>query len=278
MYRIFIIFFVFTFYVRGQDILIKKNGEFIKCEIVEKNDEVIKYRPYPIENQIIYSIELSEIQKIIYSNNAQDLPEVSNAAVKKKTKPKKVFKNAMYIEINKFFISALSLSYERFLTPRVSIRVPVTAGRALFGDYTRLSSYYYDYYNNNLAISNRVGFPEQYSPYFAGMLYQAGLHLNYYPNAEEKIFFTGTYFHFGEFAYRTRARGYGYFQNNYEDYLVLNGKHYSFGVMNGFKTNIHDVLNLLFAVQTGIGKNETTLSGEPVFFHFSMLFWMGFNF
>lgn len=283
MYMKFFYLFLFIFstvHLKSQDIIIKKNGEIIKCEIIEKNNSIVKFKQHNTSNNILYSIELKDVQKISYTNGYMEEIDKSNMEKKEENKKEKekFYKNSIGVEINKFFINALCLSYERFFKENmISVRIPFTLGRSFFGDNSNYSIYTFEQYAGvtTFYVQNRKPmFVWYYAPYFNGMIYSVGLNLNYYPNKKQKGYFTGLYANFGEFGYAIRP--YNYSNNNFD--ILLNGKHYAAGILHGYRINTNYRLSFSILAQTGLCKNETALSGDAVLFHISIVFKSAINF
>jgi hypothetical protein len=274
---LFILIF-YTIQLKAQDIIIKKNGEIIKGEIIEKNNSIVKFKQHNSANNILYSIEMKDVQKISYANGYMEELDKNSIEKKEENKKEKFYKNSIGVEINKFFINALCLSYERFFKENmISVRIPFTLGRSFFGDNSNYSIYTFEQYAGvtTFYVQNRKPmFVWYYAPYFNGMIYSVGLNLNYYPNKKQKGYFTGLYANFGEFGYGIRP--YNYSNNNFD--ILLNGKHYSAGVIHGFRINTNYRLSFSILTQTGLYKNETILSDEAVLFHFSLVFKSAFSF
>ncbi|MCX8081079.1 MAG: hypothetical protein N3F09_07590 [Bacteroidia bacterium] len=219
-------------------------------------------------NNIIYSIETKDVAKISYVNGYQEdfIKSADNEQKDNKKEKQKLYKNAVGVEINKFIIKAFCLSYERFFkSDQFSIRCPISLGRVFFGDKTRYTIMDTPYDRN-------------YSPFYQGMIYSVGLNLNYYPFKNQNGYFTGIYGNFGEFAYDRFFYSYGPNLVYYQDINVYNGKHYSGGILHGYRLNTKYRLAFTTLIQTGLSKNETDFPNDPVFFHFSLVFKTAFTF
>ncbi len=276
---------LFFHYFKAQDIIIKKNGEIIKCEIIEKNNSIVKFKQHNSTNNILYSIEMKDVKKISYANGYMEEIDRGNLEKKEENKKEKeiFYKNSIGVEINKFFVNALCLSYERFFKDNMfSVRIPFTLGRSLFGDKSRYSVYTIRHYPDVSTLSENHSTPvyvPYYAPYYNGMLYSIGLNVNYYPTKKQKGYLTGLYVNFGEFGYqRNTIYYYNYNSSIAYSNTFLNGKHYSAGILHGYRINTEHRLSFSILAQTGLCKNETELSEDAVVFHFSLVFKSAFSF
>lgn len=121
---------------------------------------------------------MKDVQKISYANGYLEEIDTRNMEKKEENKKEKekFYKNSIGVEINKFFINAFCLSYERFFKKNTfSIRIPVSFGRSFFGNPSRCSVYSEIYYNNNFSaiqVSHATPlYVPDYAPYYNGIIW-----------------------------------------------------------------------------------------------------------
>ncbi len=73
MKYLFLLPILFTSFVKGQDIITLKNGDQIKCRIVEVDTDKIKYKLFGLNDSTVYNIKKSNESNIYFHPAGEDL-------------------------------------------------------------------------------------------------------------------------------------------------------------------------------------------------------------
>jgi hypothetical protein len=289
--------FVLLQYLNAQDVIHLKNGKILRGEVTEQTSDKIILKKSAEKTDTLF---FSDVNKIFYSKTSKyygvKIPGRKEQETKKndnnndKKEERKIHKNYVGMEIEKFFFSSVSLSYERVLNKKnnLTLRIPVTIGRYTLGDQTNVPVFNF----NNWMINQTDG-RNPLEVAYRSMIGGLGLHLHYYPFESFHKYFAGIYTNVIQFAYKVDyfdkyiyyVDYYGYPQQIIEikktdSKVSTDGIHFSAGLLNGYHQEIDENLAISFAVYTGLGKNNypSVRDFNSVFFHIFGLFKMGIKF
>jgi hypothetical protein len=127
--------------IHAQDRIYKKNGEIIKCKVIEIDANYIKFQQPKINPDVTINIPVSKVSKIVYSNGEifsfqQEVqstyvsePEITEPEISMDDMLKDSKKNAIKIGFFSPLSGHLSFSYEHSLGPQRSVE----AGLGIIG-------------------------------------------------------------------------------------------------------------------------------------------------
>jgi hypothetical protein len=287
---------ILPFLFFSQDIIQLKNGKIVRGEIISNQNGLVILKNN-IKSDSILSTDIEKIFNDKKKEFAQNLSNLSYSYSNTENKnhkedkniKKKNYKNYLGIENDKFAFMWASLSYERQMDKngKISLRFPFYVGGYLFGNIETLPNFeirkYYSEFAycslNNLEIINH------------GNIGMFGVHFHYYPKGNFEKYFTGLYTNFGMFAYKLRIyEKYTYIvdYSGYPQYVTQiklissdnhkDGKHFSFGLINGYMFPSKSRLYFSLAAYTGIGINKISNYYTSVFFHIQGMLKVGFKF
>jgi hypothetical protein len=281
----------------SQDIIQLKNGKIVRGEIISNQNGLVILK----NNNKSDSISTSDIEKIFNDEKKEFTRQLSNLSYSyssnsenKKPKEdknvkKKQYKNYLGIENDKFAYLWASLSYERRLDKngKLSLRFPLYFGRTSVGNNHLITRFEIRKYQSEYAY----GIHSNLETVVNGLIGMTGVHFHYYLKGNFEKYFTGLYSNFGLFAYRL---------NHYEKFIYLidyagypkyieeiklissdvhkDGKHFSFGLINGYLFPSNSRLYFSFAAYTGLGFNKIPYSPTKVFFHIQGMLKVGLKF
>lgn len=281
----------------SQDIIQLKNGKIIRGEIVSNQNGVVLLK---INNKSD-SIPISDIDKIFndkkkefaqkltdlsfsYSSNSENLKPKED-----KIEKKEPHNNYFGVENDKFAYIWASLSYERQMDKKgkFSLRLPFYIGGFTMGNTHSISKFEIRKYQSDFAYSNHNNLETLVN----GLIGMAGIHFHYYPQGNFEKYFTGFYTNFGLFAYRleyyekfTYLIDYAGYPQYLEEVKMISsgihkdGKHFSFGIINGYMFPSESRLYLSVAAYTGLGFNKIPYSYTRAFFHIQGMLKVGLKF
>lgn len=240
------LFFIFSVST-AQDTLFIKNQPSLIVKVLEIDDQEIKYKKFDNINGPTYVIKRRYASKVVYQNGTEDNLAISPETGRRDT-TQIVFKNwwrgsnTVSFVMTDFFFSLATISYERkFLSERLSVRIPFSLGFNFEGKDTNIydyNNYWFfggmqkqGYYNKNKIFS--TGLEVFISPFKPGMV-------NY---------FVGPSFGYGQFHHWV---SYGNYYTNVPfvwEKEVL--KYYGFLIKNGI--NVYPLKNLNVALSLAMG-------------------------
>ncbi|MCX8081080.1 MAG: hypothetical protein N3F09_07595 [Bacteroidia bacterium] len=288
--------------VFAQDIFYLKNGKIIRGELIRTSEN---YYILKQNNNLTDSIAKTEVENYFNDKRKELLNKISGYTStsepkneiqedKKNENDKKLIekiknsRNYIGIENDKFFYPWVGLSYERQLDKKgkFGIRVPITLGKYLFGDYSDLAVLRYKKFDN----FDTDG-PSNFDVLRKGLIAMGGLHFHYYPLRHFSKYFTGIYFNYGSFAYRYNEiiksveyvdySGYPQFitiEKVVVNEILTEGNHISYGILNGFMFPSETRLFFSVALYTGLGHNYTSTTKEIIYFHINGMLKVGLKF
>ncbi len=121
-FLILLLSLLFSHCLLAQDTIIKKSGIVIIAKIVELTPTEIKYKRYNLSDNIIITINKSEIKRLVYSNGLKEVPSVEKQAHKTRTPrplppkpPQMVFdKNKLYLYNAHFIYEGMPIRNDEF--------------------------------------------------------------------------------------------------------------------------------------------------------------------
>lgn len=283
--------------VTSQDIIHLKNGKIVRGEIISNQNGLVILK----SNTKSDSISASDIEKIFNDKKKEFAQKLSNLSYSYSSESenknpkedrnvkKKSYKNYLGAENDKFAYRWASISYERPLDKngKFSLRFPFYIGGFVMGNTHLISKFELRKYQSEFAYSNHNNLEILTN----GLIGMTGVHFHYYPKGNFEKYFTGIYTNFGLFAYRlnhfekyTYLIDYaGYPQYVEEIKMILSGvhrdgKHFSFGIINGYMFPSESKLYFSIAAYTGLGLNKIPYSYVGAFFHIQGMLKVGLKF
>ncbi|HPQ09239.1 MAG TPA: DUF3575 domain-containing protein [Bacteroidia bacterium] len=262
--------------IYSQDSIFFNTGAAVAGKIIEITEYAVKYKLKENLDGPTYSMDISRISKIKYSNGKVEKFE-SNPVFETTPDYDSIYirqKNIIGVDAGQFFYSSIGLCYERFFDKenRFSIRIPFSIG------------FNYMYKNDDIVVTdNKAVNPNNmqnanYYIYQKGKIAGGSIEFNYYPlKFSEVNYFFGPYIDYGVFAYTVR-----YYDNNNYIYhykpTKYDGQHYGFGINNGFLVHIGKHITISGNLGIGVKKDEMNLSGDPVLTQAKVNFIFGYKF
>lgn len=265
----------------AQDLIFTNTGQVIEGNVIEINDNTIKYKKKENPNGPSYSIEKNKITKIKYSNNKEDVftpsipaPETSNEETEYAQFDSIILqkKNLVGYDVAQFVYVSIGLTYERFFgkNSNFSIRIPFSVGFKYIGNENNLIVYDNSTYTNTNYTQN-----DNYYIYQNGKLAGGSFEFNYYPFKSKRFsYFVGPYFEYGIFAYKVLKyvpyTAYNYNGDPYTDYkpeyssLRYDGQHIAGGINNGFLFHFNTIFTLTGTFGLGLKKDETIIPRDKI--------------
>jgi hypothetical protein len=247
-------------FIFAQDTIVKVNGEKIPANIIEINNDDIKYKRASMPDGAVFIINRSIVWKIIYRSGEVDIitiPKSTNATEFGGEKHRE------FVSVNSVDLpfGIISFAYEmNFYKDLLAFRIPISSGiGGLSGASPASNNGNYDYYSRNKKFST-------------------GLDFLYYPLGQNHpiSYFTGASFVYG-------LVGKESFYNNYPGpsyYEAYTSWFSGIGLLNGVLINISERVNISTYMALGMKATGNRPNPNPYYGggnSSTALFQFGFN-